>query len=115
MSAEIPFRDAGRPQGTPHRQRRARPGCPGAEEHDPLFLETPAHMAERAPDSGDDHGAGPFDVVVEGKDAVPVAIEDGERVPAREVLPLHEGAREHFTDRLHQLVEKGEPPSTIPR
>ena len=57
---------------------------------------------------GDDHGARALDVVVEREQAPPVAVEDRERVAAREVLPLHERAREHRRDRLDQLVEQRE-------
>ena len=79
--------------------RRAR-----ARDHQALVDELPAGGAGGGEHPGHRHRGGPLDVVVEGGQLLAVALEEAERVPLLEVLPLQEGLREALLHRPHELV-----------
>ncbi len=67
-------------------------------------VELPAGGAGGGEDAGHRHRGRALDVVVEGRQLLPVALEQAEGVPLLEVLPLQEGLREALLDRAHELV-----------
>ena len=76
----------------------------GARDHQALV----GQLAAGGPGSGEDPGhrdrRRALDVVVEGRQLLPVALQQAESVPLLEVLPLQEGLGEALLHRPHELV-----------
>ena len=68
------------------------PGRARADQDDPRLRQRRPEPAQAGEDAGDDHRRGPLDVVVERRHALPVAVEDPQRIGLLEVLPLDEAA-----------------------
>ena len=86
---------------------------PGPDEHDPCVGEPRPEAAQAGQHAGDHDRGGPLDVVVEGRHAVPVAIEDAQRVVLLEVLPLDEAVGPDLGDALDERLDErvvGRPP-----
>ena len=81
--------------------RRAR-----ADEHDTRVGEPRPEAAQAGQHAGDHDRGGPLDVVVEGRHAVPVAVEDAQRVVLLEVLPLDDAARPDLRDALDERLDE---------
>ena len=72
-----------------HAPRQARPEAAQAGQH-----------------ARDHDGGGPLDVVVERRHAVPVAVEDAQRVVLLEVLPLDDAVRPDLRDALDERLDE---------
>ena len=81
-------------------------GRPGADEHDPRVGEPRAEAAQAGQHAGDHDRGGALDVVVEGRHAVPVAVEDAQRVVLLEVLPLDDAARPDLGHALDERLDQ---------
>ena len=81
-------------------------GRTGTGDHHAIATILGTQPADRRQDSGDDHGSGPLDVVVERGDAMPILHEVGEARPIGEVLPLQKRVRIHLDHSIDELLDE---------
>ena len=89
-----------------HEIGNADSGFAGAEEQQPLEGERAAGDPQRRVQTRQRHCGGALDVVVEGADAITVALQQAKGVVVREVLELDDGAREDLAGGADELVDE---------
>src|SRR5262249_9175959 len=86
--------------------RYADAGRPGAQDHDPLRRDRALEVTQRRQDAPDDDRGPTLDVVIEGRDAFAVAVEDPQRVGLLEVLPLDHAAGPHVRNGVDEFLDQ---------
>jgi hypothetical protein len=78
----------------------------GAQHHRALRGERGAAAAQRRQHAGETHRARALDVVVEGRQALAVTVQQARGIVLAEVLPLQQHAGEHLAHRRDELLEQ---------
>ena len=82
------------------------PAAPAPSKDDPRVGQGRAGCAQPGQHAGDDDRGGALDVVVEGRHAVAVAVEDAQRVGLLEVLPLDDAAGPDLGHARHERLDQ---------
>ena len=81
-------------------------GRPGAEEEQALGGERPARQAQRRNQSRDGHRRSALNIVVERRQPIAMARQQGERIFGGKVLELQQGSGKHFLNAADEFVEQ---------
>jgi len=81
-------------------------GLTGAEEQVRLLSQLVSGDPKCGVDTCESHAGCPLDVIVEGAEALPVLLQQAERVPCGEVLELDDRLGEHLGHGVEELVDE---------
>ena len=82
------------------------PAGPGPVDAKNLIGEILIQHFDGIQNAGSCHRAGPLNVVIKGKNAVAILIEQGKGVLLAQILPLHQRLRITFADLFNKLIHE---------